>query len=275
MTRILGVHGVGNHDPHRSAAEAAERLTATWRRHLTAGGAGVRPDDVRVAYWAHHLHRRRRQGPETDPLGLSPSELNVLAALVAEVDATAVRQGRLTLPLRQAIALLAARGGVAVPVMSAFVAVFCREVHAYLGHPGAPGRASVRDSVAESIIEHRPRVVIAHSLGSVIAYEALWSRPGPDVDLLVTLGSPLGLPSVVFERLCPAPRDGLGQRPPRVRRWVNLADPGDIVAIPRWLATKFAGVDTDGEASIHSVDFHRVASYLRLPDVARAIAELG
>jgi hypothetical protein len=109
----------------------------------------------------------------------------------------------------------------------------------------------------------------------VIAYEALWARPGPDVDLLVTLRSPLGLPSVVFEQLCPAPRGGLGQRPPRVRRWVNLADAGDIVAVPRWLSTKFAGVDTDGEAPIHSVDFHRVASYLRLPDVTRVIAGLG
>ncbi|MCK2240899.1 MULTISPECIES: serine peptidase [unclassified Crossiella] len=274
MTRILGVHGIGNLDRHRPAELAAERLTSTWRTQLAGGGVLAEPAAVRVAYWAPNLHRRHRQGPDTDPTTLSMGELDVLAALVADIDTVHVSQGRLTLPLRQAIALLAARRGVAESMMSAFVAVFCREVHAYLQRPNSPGRAATRATVIDALVEHQPDVVIAHSLGSVIAYEALWAMPDIDVDLLITLGSPLGLPNIIFERLLPAPRLGRAHRPPGVRRWVNIADPGDIVAIPRWLARKFDGVNADIEASIHRLDFHRAAAYLRLPNVAAAIAEL-
>ncbi|MGH8909608.1 MAG: hypothetical protein ACRD0K_24740 [Egibacteraceae bacterium] len=115
------------------------------------------------------------------------------------------------------------------------------------------------------IAVHRPRIVIAHSLGSVVAYEALWARPDPHVELLITLGSPLAMPDVVFDRLDPAPNGGRGARPPGVARWVNLADPGDLIAIPRPLTRRFARVDADDERSIHAFAFHRVARYLACP----------
>src|SRR6266536_4525637 len=88
--------------------------------------------------------------------------------------------------------------------LSWFVTRFFREVPAYLGD-GAR-RAAARDRVASTIAEHAPQVVLAHSLGSVVAYEALWAHPELPVDLLVTLGSPLGMPDVVFDRLEPTPR---------------------------------------------------------------------
>jgi hypothetical protein len=70
------------------------------------------------------------------------------------------------------------------------------------------------------------RVVIGHSLGSVVAYDTLRARPvKQQVPLLVTLGSPLGL-SAIRERLQPQP-PGF---PTAVRRWVNIAAPDDIVA---------------------------------------------
>ncbi|MFF0227025.1 hypothetical protein [Streptomyces sp. NPDC004629] len=272
MTRITGVHGVGNHIPGLRSAEAADKLAHAWGTSL-AHGLGTRTTamDLRIAYYAHHLHSNGRQGTETDIGGLSPMELEILAALVAEVDSTAVRQGRLTLPVRQAVAWLARRGGISEKAMSAFVAVFCREVHTYLGQPTSPERQAARAEVANAIAEHRPQIVIAHSLGSVVAYEALWSQPALQVDLLLTLGSPLGIPSVVFERLMPAPVGARGSRPPGVTRWINFADAGDIVAIPRWLSTRFDGIDHDTEANIHMIDFHRVASYLRHPATAAAL----
>jgi len=76
-----------------------------------------------------------------------------------------------------------------------------------------------------------PFVVIAHSQGSMIAYDVLRQLP-PDVKvkLFVTIGSPLGLPPVraVFKKWT-------GQKllpfPPCVERWVNLAVEGDVVAL--------------------------------------------
>jgi hypothetical protein len=69
------------------------------------------------------------------------------------------------------------------------------------------------------------RVLIGHSLGSVIAYEAAHELDQP-LPLLITLGSPLGLRSVVYERLRPQP-PGF---PPSVARWVNLAGRDDFIA---------------------------------------------
>ena len=86
--------------------------------------------------------------------------------------------------------------------------------------------------IAAQLNDYSPRVVNAHSLGSVVTHEAFFDRPRPPIDLLVTVGSPLGMPGVIFERLRPAPADGLGVKPPGATRWVNIADPGDFVAAP-------------------------------------------
>lgn len=83
-------------------------------------------------------------------------------------------------------------------------------------------------------------MVVSHSLGSVIAYEAchLLDRPLP---LLVTLGSPLGLKTVVYDKLRPAPPTF----PSQVAHWVNVADRDDIMAARLQLAAMFPG-DVDG-----------------------------
>jgi pimeloyl-ACP methyl ester carboxylesterase len=138
-------------------------------------------------------------------------------------------------------------------------------VHTYLHNTAAAYDTSARDgaraAVADAIAAHCPDVLLAHSLGSVVAYETLWAYPDLEVELLVTLGSPLGMPDVIFDRLHPAPSGGYGSRPPGVHKWVNIADRGDLVAIPRHLGRWFTGL-RDREASIHWFDFHRVANYL-------------
>lgn len=51
----------------------------------------------------------------------------------------------------------------------------------------------------------RRRIVIAHSLSKVAAYEALWTTPDHSIDLFITPGSPLGLDGVIVDRLRSAP----------------------------------------------------------------------
>jgi alpha-beta hydrolase superfamily lysophospholipase len=64
------------------------------------------------------------------------------------------------------------------------------------------GRAIAR--VNEHLVSDT-RVVIGHSLGSVVAYDALRARPAEQpLPVLVTLGSPLGL-SAIRTRLLPQP----------------------------------------------------------------------
>lgn len=170
-------------------------------------------------------------------------------------------QGPHTVRVRQAADWLTRKYG---DTARRLAMVFCREVHTYLSTVDSPRRKAVRATVAETIAEARPRVVVAHSLGSVVTYETFWHHPELSVDLLVTIGSPLAMPGVVLDRLDP----GRHARPPGVRRWVNLADVGDIIAVPRGgLGRAFTGVEDTPDLTIGEFAFHGVEAYLQRPEV--------
>ncbi|MFF0445759.1 serine peptidase [Streptomyces sp. NPDC004609] len=276
--RILGVHGVGNHYAGATSAEARAKLAATWTKNLARGpfGASVRECDLAVAYYADLLREPGGQSIDEVTLEELGPEAEALMRLWLDEQGLPeeVPQGWATWPLRQALAWVAARDGLAPSMVEAFVARFFAEVATYLGEPDGRPRADAGSAVALALTEHTPRVVIAHSLGSVVAYEALWAHRGAPVDLLVTLGSPLALPHAVFPRLLPAPVQELGSRPPSVRRWVNISDVGDLVAIPKGgVARAFTGVSADHHDSIHAFDFHLAANYLRCDPLARILRE--
>ncbi len=76
----------------------------------------------------------------------------------------------------------------------------------------------------------RPRVVVAHSLGSLVAWDLL-ADPRIEMDLLVTLGSPLSQPAVEVEPLT-FPYDRIGA-------WLNVVHLLDPVPAGRGLAASF------------------------------------
>jgi len=218
--------------------------------------------ELRVAYYADVLQPTGQQGAVGGDLeDLDSLGQQMLLQWVALLGAPAeIAQGYGTMPMRQAISWVATRYGLDNRLVSWFVHRFFREVPTYLSDDAR--RSATRNRVAAAIVAHDPQIVLAHSLGSVVAYEALWAHPELSIDLLVTVGSPLGMPDVVFERLDPPSADGRNSRAPGVARWINLADPGDLVAIPRHLGRRFPGIDLDREDLIHAFDFHRVANYL-------------
>ena len=73
-------------------------------------------------------------------------------------------------------------------------------------------REAALSRITDVIHQYQPRVLLAHSLGSVVAYEALCADGNATVELFVTLGSPLAMRQVIFDRLRPAPA-GRGIRP--------------------------------------------------------------
>ncbi|MBB2740404.1 UNVERIFIED_ORG: hypothetical protein FHR35_000224 [Microbispora rosea subsp. rosea] len=264
MTSIVGVHGIGKYHYYEeaggSAGGAAEVMRAKWNAYLHQGLTG-RPDGAgeyfaEIAYYAHHLH----SGPPKPPRQMEAPAKLVLADWAAQLGGPfrdAAGESLTGLAHRLAGWLLTRMGPQAVR----FAQDFCPEVAAYLG--GGDPRVRARDAVADVVRRRRPRVVVAHSLGSVVTYEALWAHPDLSVELLVTLGSPLGMRDVVFERLAPVPVRGRGARPPGVRRWINIADKDDIAAIPAVLASCFDGVERDVSCDIDWLDFHTVRNYLR------------
>ncbi|TVV76041.1 S8 family peptidase [Sphingomonas solaris] len=86
-----------------------------------------------------------------------------------------------------------------------------------------------------------PFVVVAHSQGSIIAYDVLRELDPAryDVPLLLTVGSPLGMQEVQDELR--RWHEGPLVQPACVRRWVNIADCLDPVAIDSDLRGDFPG----------------------------------
>jgi predicted alpha/beta hydrolase family esterase len=263
MDKIVGVHGIGKYHYYRdsgnSVAGAATAMRDKWDRYLHKGLTGDKPYAkeryiTEVAYYAHLLGESKDEAllaVQTMDVGAQ----KVFVAWAKQVDS--MGEG-LTGALHRMTGWL-------LDHMQAnaadFAKLFCPEVAAYMA-AGGEARAKSRAAVAEVIRRNRPKVVIAHSLGSVVTYETLWANPDLEVDLLITLGSPLGMRNVIFEHLMPAPVNGWGERPRKVKRWVNIADKDDIVAIPPGLRGCFTGVDQEALVNLDWLDFHTVEKYL-------------
>ncbi|MCC5612360.1 hypothetical protein LC612_38030 [Nostoc sp. CHAB 5834] len=130
---------------------------------------------------------------------------------------------------------------------------------------------AVLDTVA-NCIQDDTRVVIGHSLGSVVAYEAL-SRNSVNVMSFISIGSPLGIRNLIFDRLTPPPDESKnGQWPGNITYWTNIADKGDIVALQRELSPLFGRCVKD-ILVYNGSDAHHGERYLSTIEVGRAILE--
>lgn len=123
------------------------------------------------------------------------------------------------------------------------------------------------------LIGPQTRLVIGHSLGSVVAYEALHRTQQPVA--LITLGSPLALQSIIYPLLRPQPPTV----PAVLTRWENMADRDDIVAAHLDLAPYFPPapgrdvVPTTHPELDNGSSPHDAAHYLTKKSVGRIIAE--
>ncbi|MET9763674.1 hypothetical protein ABZ016_32290 [Streptomyces sp. NPDC006372] len=110
--------------------------------------------------------------------------------------------------------------------------------------------------------------VIGHSLGSVAAFQAA-HRSRHRLPLLLTLGSPLGLRTLVYDRIPEAKTI-----PPRVARWANYADHDDLVAAEPDLAKLFAdpygALESDWTID-NGAEPHRAESYLVKRQIGQAV----
>ena len=126
------------------------------------------------------------------------------------------------------------------PISEAFLKAFIADTAAYFFASGM--RARIRRRLADELqqVAGKRITVVAHSQGSVIAYEVLSAAKaaGIALDALITIGSPLGVQEVQ-DFLDP----GNGSIPKTVSRWHNFSDPLDPVALDKGLASDFRALD--------------------------------
>lgn len=136
------------------------------------------------------------------------------------------------------------------------------------------------------LVEHQGQrlMLIAHSMGSIIAYDVLrcseHAAAGP-IEQFITVGSPIGLPLVGYKN-----QEEFGEKrtPQQVQRWTNIADPGDKVALDGNLADEYEpnrqGVRVADVlvynryvSSTGKANNHNICGYLRTPEVSDGVRE--
>jgi len=251
MAQIILVHGI---DQRQKTADGLEN---EWLPAL-AGGVRVagfpeladriwrdraKPDGInaRMAFYGHLFLRPGQQGD--DPGELPPGEKELAEALALEwlrhAAARATKEKTRQTGARELAFVtnqMGAEQGTGKYVRSAakslakiswfapygmgfaerFVNRALAQVTRYLTQEDI--RAAALKSVAD-LIGPETKIIIGHSLVSVVAYEATHFLREP-LPLLVTLGSPLNLHTIIYQRLRPQPP----VFPPKVQRWVNIAD---------------------------------------------------
>ena len=253
---VLLVHGRGMSDRDSAATRRMwQQALASGARTLTSEPM-VADRDVRVVWYADVLdprsgascdyaaadpRARRARGDDADFrsfLGVMGGILGVVSSLVDESETTAQ---------------LRALAGDA-----SFVA-------------DARKRCASEQRLAAEIdhakTEGRPIVIVAHSLGAVVAYDYLSSRSDslPVVDRLVTMGSMVGYPELRRLLIGGGTGDSL-TRPRGVKTWVNLRNGQDVLAAPLSVGRDVVTTPPPDEP-----DPHELVGYLRSTSAVREI----
>ncbi|GLW52103.1 alpha/beta fold hydrolase [Kitasatospora phosalacinea] len=305
--QLVFVHGIGGpRDPQRELVDWKRALAEGARAAGRASEvSAITTDWLADASFAHYGDLFGSGGAQggADAAGLEEGELEIAREALVELldDVLELPEHRADPKLHRARAQLAPGGrkgaqGVmevartvnavvatvaAVPGLAGTARALSRaEVLGIISQPGrylARGRADdtgrtfdqrVRDRLLACLDPARPAVVVAHSLGSVVALETLAHYPGP-VPLFVTLGSPITTRTFVWPLLRPKPT----VTPENVDAWADFRD-GDDPVVPKHRLTKSVGPSSRGvrprseRLDSKSLVPHGALRYLRRPEVA-------
>jgi hypothetical protein len=258
MAHVTFIHGISN-------KPAANELLKIWRRSLADSGDDPLPlgslgVSSSLVYWADVMYAApdpdvsAHEGVlENTPSAVDGSGNAPLPTPVSAESAAFIESLRHQLTdLSDADIATASQAPVAngtkglerVPLpwflKKPIMAAFLRDVHHYLfdvestPRPGESYR--VQDEIRRRTVDllkqasSRPHVVVCHSMGTVIAYDCLKRVADcPEVDGLITLGSPLGLDELQ-DKLRPGWSRDDGFPVQKVKGdWVNVFDRLDVV----------------------------------------------
>jgi pimeloyl-ACP methyl ester carboxylesterase len=294
-TLIIGIHGLAN-KPTQTVLEK------WWRLSISEGlyrNTGRRPFfDFRLVYWADYINSEPSDPNEKDtrhPLYIAEPYLPSPGVLTHEDEKT--RQ-----PLKKKIKDQFAQIIMSDNFMNIFPAVTesaarkrYREIDLYYspdaaGKTKATAQEDLRSILSETLFLYRRHriVLIAHSMGSLIACDVLYSLDF-SIDTFITIGSPLGIPllmgkmreehrrAAASSRKIKSPESISGQ-------WLNLFDPRDKVGCHHRLSDFFApnikgvapkdlAVENDYRAG-DSVNPHKVYGYLRCHEISDVLFTL-
>lgn len=274
--KLVLIHGIAQQD------YSEEQLLAIWTDHLL--GHGLEPDKLgsaspQMAYYGDRLYQWAKGGAQS-AVAMGPAmpdgELDFLSKALDEIASahafdedeieTLVSQaaiaeganaiGQSTWGGRRAIAIVSLLERIS-PLRGRIAAKVVRQAYAYLANRNA--RTDI-DNLLRPRLGTGNTVVIAHSLGTVVAFNLLreLAANGADIQvpLFVTLGSPLAITEV--QRWV----GGTFAVPSNVGKWMNFYDKGDPVTLGRGLGANFAAGIIDMIVDNNTGNNHSIAGYL-------------
>ncbi len=292
---ILGIHGLGNKPPKRL-------LGRWWRAAMEEGlraiGHPRRLFQFRLVYWADFLHPKPLDSEVRDTKNPLYNDNPYIPAGKVTEKKPSIREKVLDYVERQLYKVMLKEdmsldyGSVTDIIirryfkdLDIYYSKQCRDKKNKL----CQARDVIREDLSRVLKKYKRHeiLLIAHSMGSIIAYDVL-TQSVPDIRIhtLVTMGSPLGLPvvlkKILAEQRKKTQKNLIVQTPENIEEtWYNFADSQDKVA------TKYNLSDDYKENSRHvrAIDIlvhndyahegkrnpHSVYGYLRTPEMARVI----
>jgi hypothetical protein len=273
---IIGVHGLANKPPKE---QHAHDWVAAIQEGLTRNcSLSVPAIDFIPVHWAH-INYAKPVDPDTEPYIPTPSDqpmkkyrdgwLSEIRAYMSNVPGDMIQKGKEWFgmdPLTQTVL------DKKLPDLAKYY-----ENEAF--------RAKLRGLVKDAVgaCNNKRITLIAHSMGSIIAYDALRELGRTDsnyrVENFVTIGSPLGLPTVAAKI---SDEWTLLRTPSIVKRWVNMSDSRDPVAFDTHLKNDYEandqGVRVEDDLILNNYvspdskrNHHKIYGYLRCPEMSELL----
>ncbi len=283
---IIGIHGLGNKPP-------SMLLEDWWRLSITEGLAAINADtdfNFEMVYWADVLNEKPLDPDETDndsDYFIKEKYLPATHSNNNEHDDSVLQ--RLSEKFNNLIFNKKLHENFP-SVTDWVIKSFFAELDIYLNNKTVsedgielPVKDIINERLKSILLMNKDKsiMLIAHSMGSIIAYDVLNElNERVNIDTLITIGSPLGVP-FINDKMKLNTEDRLKTPDAIKNAWYNFADPDDKLAVNFELEKIFmpnsSGIQPKGLLVENNYEItgennpHKSFGYLRTPELAFAI----
>ncbi|MCD6116010.1 hypothetical protein J7K93_03255 [bacterium] len=293
---IIGIHGLKN-------KPSVQILEQWWKDSIIEGLEWNKKRKLKqipfyLVYWADILHKEPLDAFETDPahhlflaepyvpslrIGFNNDEHENISNKIVELFETQFAKVFLNSDLTINFS----------DITDILIKHLFKDLNVYYSPESADDngvREKIQNRLFDVLYKNRKKkiMLIAHSMGSIIAYDVLFKKQDIlNIDTFVTIGSPLGIP-VIMEKIkkehrlrnsvktLPIPESIKGQ-------WINLYDPEDKIPLKYTLASKYrknkSGVKVKDQLVYNDYVFknrenhHKSFGYLRTSKISDLILQ--
>ncbi len=295
---VISIHGLSN-------KPSKELLEKWWKQSIAEGLKNVYQDDTpdfkfELVYWADVLYEKPLDESITDennPLFIDEPYLKGLSRRKYTATEKKEKVNKSILHFFSRFLLNKDLSINYSYITDVIVHKYYRDLEAYYYRKkeGVQADVYIKDLIRKRLIrvlkkyEHDEILLLAHSMGSIIAYDVLFAHSKEfNINTFVTFGSPLAFPVVlgkIAEEIKVEHADLQKLRTPESvkSKWFNFSDIDDKVAIYDQLANDF----DENNLGVKVVDFevyndyrinkkrnaHKSFGYLRTEEIAKVIFE--